>query len=634
MAPTRFSPLLWTYCRIGPATMGAAGRQVRKVCRLAELRMPPAPAFTRNSGTLLCSAIRAVASPTSLEMIPPTATTRSRSISRSIARAPSSALDWSSATTSSSWRPPAPPALLISFTASCIPARTCTPQGVKLPVSDVSTPIRIGSPLPAPDCVSPPPPQAASSRATTSNRENCPPLERCLIVSSGLAGFHCDAAVRSPSRSAAREHINRLTGQSNAGALLPAGRDDGCRSEEDEGGARAPRGRDAAARAPGTGRRLTTGRACGCARTGYGRRCRSTGKSSSSGPRRRPARPGRSRTTGRSHGRRLGVQAALQAVPSLPWQVPVLPSPGRRILAEAQLDADLLEQGANPVQVRVAQLLVAQLEQFLALQRLHSVLAGRPEPAEHLLQRLVHARLQLPEATWQADELADPAVGEVPVELLLFEHARHAPGERLVAAAGQRLQHRGGGPVDQQQRGDRVRPGRKRRVQQRHVVGALALGRVNRPGEGQLRQQRVQHPGLAQLALRDCRAGHPDLQARRADRPFRQVPAEPVLVVGQDDEQVHDGGQGVVVLGYPGVRRGRPRVSHHRPPDAPGSGRESSGWSAPGSGDRKSTRLNSSHVKTSYAVFCLKKKKTKTTNKKTKIKTNARIEESCITQSR
>src|SRR5690606_40070196 len=31
----------------------------------------------------------------------------------------------------------------------------------------------------------------------------------------------------------------------------------------------------------------------------------------------------------------------------------------------------------------------------------------------------------------------------------------------------------------------------------------------------------------------------------------------------------------------------------------------------PGSGDRKSTRLNSSHVKISYAVFCLKKKKNK-----------------------
>src|SRR5437868_7954584 len=30
--------------------------------------------------------------------------------------------------------------------------------------------------------------------------------------------------------------------------------------------------------------------------------------------------------------------------------------------------------------------------------------------------------------------------------------------------------------------------------------------------------------------------------------------------------------------------------------------------------DRKSTRLNSSHVSISYAVFCLKKKKTKRTN--------------------
>src|SRR6266511_175981 len=32
------------------------------------------------------------------------------------------------------------------------------------------------------------------------------------------------------------------------------------------------------------------------------------------------------------------------------------------------------------------------------------------------------------------------------------------------------------------------------------------------------------------------------------------------------------------------------------------------GWPTPGR-DRKSTRLNSSHVKISYAVFCLKKKK-------------------------
>src|SRR3989442_2148785 len=33
------------------------------------------------------------------------------------------------------------------------------------------------------------------------------------------------------------------------------------------------------------------------------------------------------------------------------------------------------------------------------------------------------------------------------------------------------------------------------------------------------------------------------------------------------------------------------------------------GWRRQRQGDRKSTRLNSSHVRISYAVFCLKKKK-------------------------
>src|SRR5471030_3484265 len=43
-----------------------------------------------------------------------------------------------------------------------------------------------------------------------------------------------------------------------------------------------------------------------------------------------------------------------------------------------------------------------------------------------------------------------------------------------------------------------------------------------------------------------------------------------------------------------------------RPEPGPGRGRP------PGGRDRKSTRLNSSHLGISYAVFCLKKKKTKT----------------------
>src|SRR5438874_10229849 len=47
-----------------------------------------------------------------------------------------------------------------------------------------------------------------------------------------------------------------------------------------------------------------------------------------------------------------------------------------------------------------------------------------------------------------------------------------------------------------------------------------------------------------------------------------------------------------------------------RPVDVPAA------WAQRVLGDRKSTRLNSSHVEISYAVFCLKKKKkTKTTER-------------------
>src|SRR5437870_10277113 len=60
-----------------------------------------------------------------------------------------------------------------------------------------------------------------------------------------------------------------------------------------------------------------------------------------------------------------------------------------------------------------------------------------------------------------------------------------------------------------------------------------------------------------------------------------------------------------------GDRRLRRRVSHHW---WRGGGREDGGPHEGSSGsDRKSTRLNSSHVAISYAVFCLKKKKTSIT---------------------
>src|SRR5438067_6693141 len=41
-------------------------------------------------------------------------------------------------------------------------------------------------------------------------------------------------------------------------------------------------------------------------------------------------------------------------------------------------------------------------------------------------------------------------------------------------------------------------------------------------------------------------------------------------------------------------------------------------------GDRKSTRLNSSHVSISYAVFCLKKKKTLACNQRPRLRIKAK----------
>src|SRR5437870_9542100 len=53
-------------------------------------------------------------------------------------------------------------------------------------------------------------------------------------------------------------------------------------------------------------------------------------------------------------------------------------------------------------------------------------------------------------------------------------------------------------------------------------------------------------------------------------------------------------------------------ISKKKPPTpAISSGWEKTLCAPPSNGDRKSTRLNSSHVAISYAVFCLKKKKTK-----------------------
>src|SRR2546426_5810838 len=62
------------------------------------------------------------------------------------------------------------------------------------------------------------------------------------------------------------------------------------------------------------------------------------------------------------------------------------------------------------------------------------------------------------------------------------------------------------------------------------------------------------------------------------------------------------------------LRRADPRAAHRRPvelllPALPGVGRGAHIDGVGAEADRKSTRLNSSHLVISYAVFCLKKKK-------------------------
>src|SRR2546426_7280312 len=71
------------------------------------------------------------------------------------------------------------------------------------------------------------------------------------------------------------------------------------------------------------------------------------------------------------------------------------------------------------------------------------------------------------------------------------------------------------------------------------------------------------------------------------------------------------------------VQKQRPAGRLLEDPQVPGRG----GLRA---GDRKSTRLNSSHLVISYAVFCLKKKK-KTLDNKKNIRTQSRNKHNVVT---
>src|SRR2546427_8611898 len=103
------------------------------------------------------------------------------------------------------------------------------------------------------------------------------------------------------------------------------------------------------------------------------------------------------------------------------------------------------------------------------------------------------------------------------------------------------------------------------------------------------------------VAIADRRPATGDRAARRGGRGVRRRPrVEPARLRLSPPAPRRRGREDSRGPGGPGVHRGgaggRPRGGARR-------------------GDRKSTRLNSSHSQISYAVFCLKKKKKKNKDK-------------------
>src|SRR3989454_7001368 len=114
------------------------------------------------------------------------------------------------------------------------------------------------------------------------------------------------------------------------------------------------------------------------------------------------------------------------------------------------------------------------------------------------------------------------------------------------------------------------------------------LGRVDAPGE--------RHVTAAGLQILDGQVER--RERRRAGGVHREVGRAEVETVGHAaGGHVHqDSGEGVLCP----LRQTRQKLRR---------GRVDEGRELRAEGDRKSTRLNSSHLVISYAVFCLKKKK-------------------------
>src|SRR5690606_40345746 len=94
----------------------------------------------------------------------------------------------------------------------------------------------------------------------------------------------------------------------------------------------------------------------------------------------------------------------------------------------------------------------------------------------------------------------------------------------------------------------------------------------------------------------------PSFPTRRSSDLARSyaLPAAPSTAFGGSPPPLRGGG-------VPTAGEVEWRAAIISPPTAPPARRSVPPWPKPPRRDRKSTRLNSSHVKISYAVFCLKK---------------------------
>src|SRR5690606_39961986 len=112
----------------------------------------------------------------------------------------------------------------------------------------------------------------------------------------------------------------------------------------------------------------------------------------------------------------------------------------------------------------------------------------------------------------------------------------------------------------------------------------------------------VPPPRRASFSLCYCRAAHPPLHSFPTRRSSDLAGNRRRGGGRRRTRRVARGSEHEEKAPAPRPSAPRPDGWVHRPP-------------APASQDRKSTRLNSSHVKISYAVFCLKKKQTDTTQR-------------------